>query len=150
MANSPSTTGSSLRQSGAAVSQAQPKVSNQGARSAWDRAYHEYRRLKLRMEAYYALGPMAWANEACGMAGYYKDDAPEEYQESLAALRQEEEVSPTLYEPVNEAALVLMRLPAPDLEAVAVKIALHKECFEACTEYDRLAWSCIELDLQKL
>lgn len=118
-------------------------------RSAWDRAHHEYRRLRLRMDAYYALGPMDWANEAYRQANIYRTTEPEKFEQAINALHAEEEEQARYYEPVDAAAITLVRMPAPDLDAVAFKIKLHEDHL-AATKIDRITWACIEDDLRRL
>lgn len=119
-------------------------------RMAWDRAVHEYRRLKLRMEAYYTLGPSEWVNEACKMAKLTHGQGSEQHLKAKEAAYAEEDQGEGYWGPVDAAALILVELPEPDLDAVAMKIQLHKGHLESTTEHDRLAWSCIERDLARL
>jgi len=118
-------------------------------RSAWDRAYHEYRRLRLRMDAYYALGPMNWANEAFCLAKLNRDEEPEKFDEAADALRNEEGETGRYYKPVDAAAIALVRMPAPDLDAVAFKIKLHDDHLSASDD-EKIAWAYIEDDLRRL
>lgn len=119
-------------------------------RAAWDRAYHEYRRLKLRMEAYYALGPMHWLNEEYEFARREELRDPEAYEAAHDALRSEEEKQLSYYQPASFAARVLVKTPAPDLDAVAAKMQAHKDMIEGCIDYEKQTWTFIESDLRRL
>ncbi|ETI58937.1 hypothetical protein C100_22400 [Sphingobium sp. C100] len=118
-------------------------------RIAWDEAYHEYRRRKLLCDAWYDLGPMDWANEAEAMARLHRDSEPTAYRRAVEAYRALEDESECYYGPPRDAALGLMRMPAPDLDAVAVKMVVHKDHLEG-TAHHALAWSCILADLERL
>jgi len=119
-------------------------------RAAWDRAYHEYRRLKLRMDAYYALGPMYWLNEEYEHARRDEARDPDAYDAAHDALRSEEEKQVSYYQPVSSAARILVRTPAPDLDAVAAKLQAHKDMIEGCLADEKQTWTFIESDLRRL
>lgn len=119
------------------------------SRSEWDRAHNEYRRLRMLMDAYYDLGPMDWANEGFLLHQRLKDTDPIGYEAAVHELRKQEDQSERYYMPVRAAAEKLVRLPAPDLDAVAIKMSLHKSDLEG-TEHHELAWLCIEADLKRL
>lgn len=118
-------------------------------RSAWDRAYYEYRLLRLRMDAYYALGPFEWANEAFVLAQIMKATEPEKFEDAAKKLDAQEAEQLRYYKPVDAVALALVKMPAPDLDAVTVKLQLHKDHLEG-TDNDRITWACIEDDLTRL
>lgn len=118
-------------------------------RSVWDRAAYEYRRLKLRKDAYYSLGPMDWVNERYAIAHMERGSDPEECARAFEAVGEEERVCAQYYGPVDAAALALVRMPAPDLDAVAMKIELHKAHLEG-GEHGQVAWHEIEADLKRL
>lgn len=119
-------------------------------RAAWDHAYHEYRRLKLRMDAYYALGPMHWLNEEYEYARRDEERDPDAYDVAYDALRSEEEKQVSYYQPVSSAARILVRTPAPDLDAVAAKLQAHKDMIEGCVADEKQTWAFIESDLRRL
>ncbi|WP_313332146.1 hypothetical protein [Sphingobium yanoikuyae] len=118
-------------------------------RAAWDRAYHEYRRLRLRMDAYYKLGPFNWANEEHTQARLSKATDPNRFSAADRELRSEEERQAEYYRPVDAMALELINIPAHDLDAVAIKMKLHDDHL-AASEHDRVAWGQIEIDLRRL
>jgi hypothetical protein len=118
-------------------------------RLAWDEAYHEYRRRKLLCDAWYALGPMDWANEAECHARMRRDSEPAAYRRAVDAYRAMEDEAERYYGPPRDAALTLLRLPAPDLDAVTIKMAVHNDQLEG-TEHNALAWTCIVADLERL
>lgn len=119
-------------------------------RSDWDRAYHEYRRLKLRMDAYYALGPFDLVNEEYEDAKRSKESDPDAFDRADAALRAEEEAQGDYYRPATDAAVTLIRIAAPDLDAVAIKIQVHKDMIAGMIDEEKMTWSCIETDLRRL
>lgn len=119
-------------------------------RSAWDRALYEYRRLKLRMDAYYEIGPYAWANEAHSYAAPNRISDPGTADAALAALRVEEDRSDQFYLLVTEAVLALIALPAPDLDSVSIKIDLHKRHLDGLFVHEQETWPAIETDLARL
>lgn len=119
-------------------------------RAAWAHAYQEYRRLKLRMDAYYALGPMHWLNEEYEYARRQEENDPETYDAATAALRAEENEQVRYYKPVTVAALALVQLPAPDLDAIATKMQVHKDTLEGMIDHEKITWGCIEDDLRRL
>lgn len=119
------------------------------ALSAWASAYHEYRRLRLLMQAYYDLGPMNWVSEDYLRLKLVKGLDPAILATAAAALQQQEDQTERYYGPVRDAARALMRLPAPDLDAVAVKMGLHKDDLEGTDDHE-LAWTCIQSDLERL
>lgn len=119
-------------------------------RAAWDSAYHEYRRLKLRMDAYYTLGPMHWANEDHQYEKMNKESDPAALAAADTVLRAEEDAQEPYYRPVSVAALALMKIAAPDLDAVAAKMQVHKDIVDGLIEGERDTWDCIEADLRRL
>lgn len=119
-------------------------------RSDWDRAYHEYRRLKLRMDAYYALGPFDWVNEEYEDAKRLKQSNPDAFDMADAALRAEESVQGDYFRPATDAAVALIQIAAPDLDAVAIKIQVHKDMIAGMIDEEKNSWSCIEADLRRL
>ena len=120
-----------------------------GVRAAWDNALYEYHRLKIRQDAYYAIGPMDWVSEAYTVASIQKVADPVGFERAFAAVRAEEDASYRIYEPTRDAAIALVKTPAPDLDAVRFKMTLHKDHLES-TANERLAWSCIVADLERL
>ena len=118
-------------------------------RDTWDRACHEYRRLKLLMDAYYALGPLNWANEEYSRAKRWEGTGSKRYELADQHLRREEDEQDQYYKPVDAAALTLMQIPAPDLNAVALKIKLHDKHL-AGTDDEQVAWRFIADDLRRL
>lgn len=118
-------------------------------RAAWAAVVHEYDRLKIRDDAYYALGPMDWVSTEYEFAFRTKTSDPDRFEKAFAAVRAEEDSSWRIYEPTRDAAIAVIKTPAPDLEAVRLKMTLHKDHLES-TENERLAWSCIVADLERL
>lgn len=119
-------------------------------RSAWDHACHEYRRLKLRMDAYYALGPFAWLNDDYDRAKLQEAHDPATFDAALTALRAEEDAQMQYYRPVTAAAVTLIKTPAPDLDAVTIKIQAHKDMIEGMIDEERQSWVYIDADLRRL
>jgi hypothetical protein len=118
-------------------------------RQAWDRAYHEYQRLKLLQEAYYSLGPWERANDAFDLAKIRRASEPAAFERAMARLSAVEAEAARYVDPVHDAAVALMKTYAPDLAAVAVKIKLHKDELEA-TDHNEIAWTCILADLERM
>lgn len=119
-------------------------------REAWDRALYAYRWCQIREKAYFQLGPYNWANDNFDLAQLRKEEDPEQFEQAFQLLRhQEDDVSPTYFIPMRDAALALVQLPAPDLDAVAFKMELHKDNFDASV-HDKMTWHCIMADLKRL
>lgn len=118
-------------------------------RTLWDKAHHEYRRLTMLDDAYYKLGPVEWANEAFEQAKLQRDSDPDALRRAGEALHKATMASEAYYVPAREAALVLVRTPAPDLDAVLVKMELHDRHLES-TVHNELTWTCIVADLERL
>jgi hypothetical protein len=101
------------------------------------------------MDAFYTLGQMAWANERCDHASLNRVNVPEAFSAALADVRLLEDGAVQFYRPATMAALALIELPAPDLDAVELKIELHKAHLEG-GDFDQVAWPAIEADLSRL
>lgn len=87
------------------------------SRSEWDRRLHRYRCLAALAEAEQKFGAFAeaeaaWGNSRIGRA---------EIEAAETAIHRD------YYVPLWQAALLLMRTPAPDLDAALVKISLIRE-----------------------
>jgi hypothetical protein len=107
--------------------------------NAWDAALTEWKAARGLMDGFYAIGSMYRANDDWTRSGYDLEtefgsiDAAKRHptgkrkvDKRFAAYAKVEETQSDYYEPADEAARRLIRTPAPNVDAVLLKIEVTK------------------------
>ena len=105
----------------------------------WEAAVIDWKAARGLMDAFYAIGPMYRAHADWTCSGFDLDaeygsvDEAKKHptgrrkvEKRFAAYSKVEETQSDYYEPADEAARRLIRTPAPDIEAVLIKIEVTK------------------------
>jgi hypothetical protein len=131
-------------------------------RLAWEDALHEWKRACALRDAFYEIGPMEWANNQWGwdqraLEGKYGSlekarlhpQGKLEYDRAWNASRNVEAVQDQYYEPADDAAWRLLRTPAPDVDAVRIKLdAVKKHELHLHNDRGGEPWRIIERELR--
>lgn len=134
------------------------------ALAAWESAVAEWQRMRALMDAFYEIGPMYRSNEEWsrtrrdledryGSIANAKEDpiGCKELDEKWTVCVANDARQPEFYDPADEAARVLVRTPAPHLNAVLLKIEVTKRHeLHFADDMDAEPWTIIEAELRAM
>lgn len=139
---------------------AQPAAAS--SRSTWDAAVFNWKAACITQEAYSEIGPLAEANDR------YRDDTDKlatrygsirrakanvqgkaAIEAAFARVTAVEDEGRRHYEAADRAAVQLLRTPAPDIDAVRIKIQVTKD-HDLHISLESEPWTIITRDLERL
>lgn len=135
---------------------AQPAAAS--PRASWDAALFNWKAACIMQEAYSEIGPLAEANDlyrndtdvlATRYGSLRRAKANAQGKAAFARVTAVEDEGRRHYEAADQAAVQLLRTPAPDIDAVRLKIQVIKD-HDLHISLESEPWTIITRDLERL